>query len=122
MSGQNWPALSISLYPLPQGQREEKPRRGPARHFALPKPQSNQFLRHNVSPLGAIPFPCAGGLPDQLRACRRRAETCGREIMHIVANRLVATSLAVFTALTAMQAKAADVDATSAGESATRSP
>src|ERR1700693_6256408 len=43
--------------------------------------------------------------PDQFRSCRRRAETCGREIMPIVANRLVTTSLVVFTALAAMPAR-----------------
>jgi uncharacterized protein (TIGR02231 family) len=61
-------------------------------------------------------------LPDQIRACRRRAETCGREIMHIAANRLVTASLVVFTTLTAMQAKAADVEATSAVDAVTVYP
>jgi len=42
--------------------------------------------------------------------------------MPIVANRLVTTSLVVFTALAAMQAKAADVDATSAVDAVTVYP
>ena len=60
--------------------------------------------------------------PDQLRSCRRCAETCGREIMPIAANRLVTTSLVVFTALAAMQAKAADVEATSTVDAVTVYP
>jgi uncharacterized protein (TIGR02231 family) len=42
--------------------------------------------------------------------------------MHVAANRLVTTSLIVFTTLAAMQAKAADVDATSAVDAVTVYP
>ncbi len=61
-------------------------------------------------------------LPDHLRLCRRRVDICGREIMPIVANRLVMTSLIVFTTLAAMQAKAANVEATSAVDAVTVYP
>jgi len=61
-------------------------------------------------------------LPDDLRLCRRRVDICGREIMPIVANRLVMTSLIVFTTLAAMQAKAANVEATSAVDAVTVYP
>src|SRR6202165_3049197 len=61
-------------------------------------------------------------LPDHLRLCRRRVDICGREIMPIVANRLVMTSLVVLTTLAAMQAKAADVEATSAVDAVTVYP
>ena len=61
-------------------------------------------------------------LPDHLRLCRRRVDICGREIMPIVANRLVMTSLIVFTTLAAMQAKAANVEATSVVDAVTVYP
>src|SRR3979490_1291518 len=60
--------------------------------------------------------------PDHLRLCRRRVDICGREIMPIVANRLVMTSLIVFTTLAAMQAKAANVEATLAVDAVTVYP
>jgi uncharacterized protein (TIGR02231 family) len=61
-------------------------------------------------------------LPDHFRLCRRRVDICGREIMPIVANRLVMTSLIVFTTLAAIQAKAANVEATSAVDAVTVYP
>ena len=61
-------------------------------------------------------------LPDHLRLCRRRVDICGREIMPVVANRLVMTSLVVLTTLAAMQAKAANVEATSAVDAVTVYP
>jgi uncharacterized protein (TIGR02231 family) len=61
-------------------------------------------------------------LPDHLRLCRRRVDICGREIMPIVANRLVMASLIVFTTLAAMQAKAANVEAISAVDAVTVYP
>src|SRR5882672_3502715 len=94
----------------------------PAPADASRKPQSNRFLCRDVLSLGAIGFSMRLVLPDDLRLCRRRVDICGREIMPIVANRLVMTSLIVFTTLAAMQAKAANVEATSAVDAVTVYP
>src|ERR1700720_2350034 len=47
---------------------------------------------------------------------------CGREIMHIVARRLATTSLVVFASFAAMQARAANVEATSTVDAVTVYP
>src|SRR5260370_36091163 len=60
--------------------------------------------------------------PDHLRLCRRRVVVCARETLPIVATRLVMPSLIVCTTLAAMQAKAANVEATSAVDAVTVYP
>src|SRR5258708_1096885 len=87
------------------------------------KKDSSPWLRLTEIPIEPVPLSrrlsTGGGTmarvwPPPDRLGRRRAETCGREIMRIVANSLVTTSLVVVAALAAMPARAANVEAASA--------
>src|SRR5580704_8529003 len=92
-------------------------RRAGLRH-ALLKPQSNQLLCHDVSftwyALTGAPGLSARLVWTSLDFADDAQRLCGREIMHIVARRLAATSLVVFASFAAIQARAANVEATSA--------